>query len=213
MSISEASSVPFYTLIKLCYTKALSDQAWSLVPKLNRLLLRSQIQCYSSKTISPLLHSLERSNLKMESSVKQTFERSNLCWSPSQLLNQYRQTDTQTHTFSLSLPGLLPQLQYPITLPVLNSTQVGTTQVIGWQQLYYLKSPYLCLCSLLLLSQSGRDATHLLFRGTLRIFSWSQATNNILFRKELMHLQTGAISSDSLCFSLSRMPWSRLQGC
>ena len=34
----------FFTLIKLCYTKLLSNQAWSLVPKLNLLLQRSRIQ-------------------------------------------------------------------------------------------------------------------------------------------------------------------------
>ena len=46
-SMSETFSIPFYTLIKLCYTKLLSDQAWSLVLKLN-LLRRSQSQHHSS---------------------------------------------------------------------------------------------------------------------------------------------------------------------
>ena len=32
MSVSDAFSTSFYTLIKLCYTKALSDQASSLAP-------------------------------------------------------------------------------------------------------------------------------------------------------------------------------------
>ena len=31
-------SLSLFTVIKLCYTKLLSDQAWSLVPKLNLLL-------------------------------------------------------------------------------------------------------------------------------------------------------------------------------
>ena len=40
MSMSEAFSVPFLTLIKLCYARAL-DQAWSLVLKFKLLLQRS----------------------------------------------------------------------------------------------------------------------------------------------------------------------------
>ena len=51
MSMSEAFSVRFYTLIKLCHTKLLSDQAWSLVPKLN-LLQRSRIRHCSPKAIT-----------------------------------------------------------------------------------------------------------------------------------------------------------------
>ena len=43
MFMSEAFSAPFYTLIKLCYTKLLSNQAWCLVQKLNLLLWRSWI--------------------------------------------------------------------------------------------------------------------------------------------------------------------------
>ena len=35
ISMSETFSAPFHTLIKLCYKKLLSDQAWSVVPKLN----------------------------------------------------------------------------------------------------------------------------------------------------------------------------------
>ena len=44
MSTSEAFSVPFRTLINSAIQKLLSDQAWSLVPKLNVLLWRSRIR-------------------------------------------------------------------------------------------------------------------------------------------------------------------------
>ena len=41
MSVSEAFSVPFLTLVNSATQKLLSDQAWSLVPKLNLFLWRS----------------------------------------------------------------------------------------------------------------------------------------------------------------------------
>ena len=61
----------------------------------------------------------------------------------------------------------------------------------------------LCDFTLSLTTQSRWNGmqVHLLFKGTLRIFFWSQATDNVHFRKQLMHLQTRAFSADSLAFS------------
>ena len=89
MSMSEAFSVPFYALIKPCYTKALE---WSsLVPGPKAKSSSLEIRNPTSFTVScqpshPLI--AEKQSKDEVCNLKQRFERSSLYWSPSLLLDQ-----------------------------------------------------------------------------------------------------------------------------
>ena len=98
VSMSEAFSVPFYGLIKPCYTKALE---WSSLVPGPKAKSSFEIRYPTSFTVScqpshPLI--AEKQSKDEVCNLKQRFERSSLYWSHSLLLDQY----THTHTLALS---------------------------------------------------------------------------------------------------------------